>query len=318
MTVKHPFDWTSWVLSQTRARALVETTLVQTLWGGYGELLRLSLAGGPVSSVILKKVAPPQGVEETISDRRKRRSYAVEQAWYTDAARCCDEDCRVAKCYGIEKAGDASFLLLEDLNSAGFYPVGEVSAAQTQAGLSWLAHFHARFLGVEPVGLWEQGTYWHLDTRQKEWEIMPSGCLKDQARALDSALQGARFQTLVHGDAKTPNFCWNSQGTAAAVDFQYIGGGCGIRDVALFLNRALGKSGCASEDTRWLDVYFGILRQALGREGHGLIAEDLEREWRSLFPVAWSDYRRFIQGWGGPAQLDPYSVRQLERALALL
>lgn len=308
-------DRVEFVLSHTGARAVTEVTRLQGLWGGYGELLRLHLAGGPVPSVILKLVVPPEGAHETASDRRKRRSYAVEQAWYLEGARRCDADCRVASCYAVERRQESSLLLLEDLQNAGFHPG---RPPRIRAGLQWLAHFHARFLGAPPPGLWEQGSYWHLETRREEWARMPAGSLKDAAEALDRRLRSARYQTLLHGDSKPANFCWGPDGTASAVDFQYVGPGCGIRDTAYFLDCCLGESGCQSEADGWLDFYFVVLRQALEQHAHDLDAAELESEWRSLFPVAWSDFCRFEQGWRGPSPLGAYSQLQLTRALQLI
>lgn len=34
-------------------------------------------------------------------------------------------------------------------------------------------------------GLWEVGTYWHLETRPDEWEQMGNIALKDAATAID-------------------------------------------------------------------------------------------------------------------------------------
>ena len=144
---------------------------------------------------------------------------------------------------------------------------------------------------------------------------MPSGCLKDNAQSLDQRLRKARFQTLLHGDAKPANFCWNSQGDAAAVDFQYVGPGCGIRDVAYFLDGCLGESGCEDQAAGWLDFYFATLSQAL--DAHTSASDAVEEEWRSLFPVAWSDFCRFEQGWGRPAPLGAYSQRQLSLSLTV-
>ncbi len=145
---------------------------------------------------------------------------------------------------------------------------------------------------------------------------MPCGPLKEHADSLDQKLKKARFQSLVHGDAKTPNFCWNSEkSAAAAVDFQYVGTGCGIRDVALFLDRCLGPEICDLSVEHWLDVYFDLLNQALIRDGHTVSGKDLEDDWRPLYPVAWADYCRFRQGWAGPSALSSYSLKQIERAL---
>jgi hypothetical protein len=307
-----------WVVAQTGAQSVVETELLQNLWSGYGQLLRLRLHGGEQASVILKRVNPPESHRESVSDTRKRRSYAVEQAWYKDLARSCDRHCRVAGQIASHQHGDGSLLLLEDLRCAGFYPLRPPGQAQVRAGLSWLAHFHARFLGTRPKELWEQGSYWHLDTRQQEWQAMESGCLKDIAESLDWRLKRSHYQSLVHGDAKPANFLWHENGEAAAVDFQYIGPGCGIRDVAYFLDCCLGESGCQSQAEGWLDFYFEVLTKALHQNGHGHQAARLEHEWRLLFPIAWCDYCRFWQGWGRPTPLGPYSQEMLRLALERL
>jgi hypothetical protein len=53
------------------------------------------------------------------------------------------------------------------------------------AALSWLAAFHAFFWGrPRPDGLWQQGTFWHLDTRQEELENVSWRELKDNAQAV--------------------------------------------------------------------------------------------------------------------------------------
>ena len=142
--------------------------------------------------------------------------------------------------------------------------------------------------------------------------------LKHSAQSLDFALRAARFQTLVHGDAKPPNFCWAEDGKAAAVDFQYPGKGCGIRDVALFLSRFLAEPERETSMEFWLDIYFESLEQALSLSKSASSFLLIEREWRSLFPVAWCDYERFKLGWSPSYQLSPFSEKQLQIAFKFL
>jgi hypothetical protein len=211
-------------------------------------------------------------------------------------------------------------LLLEDLELAGYSSTARPArSVYLKEGLHWLARFHSRFLGQPPAGLWPCGSYWHLATRQEEWERMPPGLWKEAAPRLDQLLRDARYQTLMHGDAKPANFCWSKNQGAAAVDFQYVGAGCGIRDVAYFLDCCLDESGSASQGEPWLDVYFEALRQALREDGHEAHSAALESEWRRLYPVAWSDFQRFYQGWSRrPPSPGSYSQLQLRRALDLL
>lgn len=302
-----------WVLRQTDAQSIERAELVQPLWGGYGELWRIHLRGAPHKSVILKKVSPPPKTS-SLSDTRKRRSYQVELAWYSRFAPLCGEECRVAKLLGSRVDRASTTMILEDLQAGGFVPVAAPTEQHAVAGLWWLAHFHSQFLGKSYPELWEQGTYWHLETRAEELQKMPAGLLKRLAHGLDQTLRRSHYQTLVHGDAKTTNFCWQPGGAAAAVDFQYVGRGCGIRDVALFLDRAIGPARLAREKDEWLNLYFRFLQDALNKDGHEAVASSVVEEWGALFCVAWSDYARFRQGWARPKKLDPFTLTQLEAA----
>jgi thiamine kinase-like enzyme len=109
--------------------------------------------------------------------------------------------------------------------------------------------------------------------------------LRRAAKPIDEKLNRASFQTLVHGDAKPANFCFG-RGKVAAVDFQYVGGGCGMKDLAYL---------CSGEDRRstekWLDTYFLALGELLPNGGQ--VAE----EWRPLYPWAMADFHRFMDGW---------------------
>ena len=71
--------------------------------------------------------------------------------------------------------------------------------------LSWLANFHAKFMNVKPDGLWQTGSYWHLETRPDELKEMASGPLKTHASEIDQKLSSCKYQTFVHGDAKVAN-----------------------------------------------------------------------------------------------------------------
>jgi len=305
------------------------TDRVQALWGGYGELYRAQLAGARLESAIVKSVTPPRERElvhepaKLRSHRRKLRSYAVELAFYREFASRCDDACRVPDfLYG--EAHDERFLfVLEDLDSAGF-PERRTHCAphEISACLQWLAAFHARFLGVAPEGLWKVGSYWHLGTRPDELSRLRSSELRRAASVIDQRLNAARFRSLVHGDAKLENFCFARSGArnpgVAAVDFQYVGGGVGVKDVAYFLSSCLSPAECDEHIPSYLDVYFEALRSSLGSRESPLASEAdaLEREWRALFSWAWSDFYRFLLGWA-PAYAvhDSYGQKQLELVL---
>lgn len=302
---------------------------LQELWSGYGRILRLRLHGLPEetpSTAIAKHVRfpteakHPRGWGSSRSHERKLESYAVERAWYRDWASRCGEGCRVAQPLMEDEEGGEVLILLEDLDAAGFPArVTLPSPEQIEACLRWLAHFHATFLGAEPDGLWTTGTYWHLDTRPDELEALEDAILKRAAPELDRLLSAARFQTLVHGDAKIANFCFSATpGTpvrVAAVDFQYVGGGCGMKDVAYFLGSCVDEAALEAQVEELLDAYFAALASSLADKQPGLEAAKVEREWRPLFPVAWTDFHRFLKGWApGHWKLNSYSER-LARAV---
>ncbi|KMQ51326.1 hypothetical protein CHISP_1809 [Chitinispirillum alkaliphilum] len=199
----------------------------------------------------------------------------------------------------MHNEGPEVVIVLEDLNLAG-YPRRHKGASQQIAnlGLRWLAYFHASFLGEKPRGLWKTGTYWHLATRKEELERMSDLPLKNAASEIDALLRGCRYQTFVHGDAKLANFCFCSDNRAvAALDFQYVGGGCGIRDVAYFLDSCFTEDTCERLAPALLDFYFSSLKKALIEQKKHVDFPALEKEWRNMYPVAWTDFYRFLKGW---------------------
>ncbi|MDQ8188327.1 phosphotransferase [Pelagicoccus sp. SDUM812002] len=295
-----------------------ELETIQSLWSGYGKIARYGLEGATAESVVVKLVrAPterdhPRGWNSDFSHRRKIRSYEVETAWYEAFAGQCDSFCRVPACHA-SAAGDGELMLvLEDLDAAGYSQRrSRASLADMKHCLSWLASFHARFLGVEAEGLWPKGTYWHLETRPDELEALDDLPLKDAAERIDKELDACQFKTIVHGDAKLANFCFDDAAQkVAAVDFQYVGGGCGMKDVAYFIGSCLNDTECERMDSTLLDWYFGELRTALERCGSRVDGKQVVREWRALYAVAWTDFHRFLKGWSpGHWKVHSYSER---------
>lgn len=289
---------------------------IQQLWSGYGQIVRVRLSGAVERSVIVKLVQPPDAPQtDSRSHARKLSSYAVELRFYEQYASRCADVCRVATALLCEQLDQRWLFVLEDLDAAGFdQRRASLPLHGARACLAWLAHFHATFLGDPAPDLHAVGTYWHLETRPDELARMKDAELLAAASWLDARLRSAHYRTLVHGDAKTENFCFNRDLTAvAAVDFQYVGRGCGMQDVAYFL-------GCLDESTlqqhaeNLLDFYFETLRAALHPD---VDAAAVEAEWRELHPIAWADFCRFMNGWAPshPARVG-YAARMVKRALA--
>ena len=144
--------------------------------------------------------------------------------------------------------------------------------------------------------------------------------LNQHAEMIDCTLHQARFQTLVHGDAKLANFWFDDEGSAvAAVDFQYVGHGCAMKDVALFMSSAVEPDQCAEMESWVLNTYFDALDSALKHYQPELDVSVVEQEWRPLFAVAWADFQRFVKGWSpGHWKINPYTESLTKRALDYL
>jgi hypothetical protein len=315
------------VLQATGAESLYHIEDIQSLWSGYGKIMRYGLNGADRERVVVKHVKlpdahdHPRGWNTDLSHQRKIRSYQVETAWYRDWASHCDQRCRVPACLALESDADEFLMVFEDLDASGF-PLRKsaVSLADMHLCLNWLAHFHATFLGETPRGLWETGSYWHLDTRPDEWEVMDDIPLKQAAGEIDAVLRAARFQTFIHGDAKLANFCFSADGKqVAALDFQYVGGGCGMKDIAYFIGSCLYEEACEKHEAELLDVYFNALGEALTSRGQDVDLKAIEQEWRPLYPVAWTDFHRFMNGWSpGHWKIHSYSERLARQVLEQL
>ena len=92
---------------------------------------------------------------------------------------------------------------------------------------------------------------------------MGEGRLKDLASLIDKRLSRVTYKTFLHGDAKLANFCANADGEVAAVDFQYVGGGCGMKDLAYFVGSVFSDEDCERYENHFLDLYFRTLATAL-------------------------------------------------------
>lgn len=298
------------ILQRTGASSLYEKEIIQELWSGYGNIMRIGLENAAVESVVVKHVQlptqskHPRGWNTDIGHQRKVKSYQVETTWYDTYSK--KSAARLPDCLALETHADEVLIVLEDLDAAG-YPLRKRSVTweEIAACLAWLAKFHASYLGKSPGGLWEVGTYWHLETRPQELAVLADQRLKEAAPVIDSALNSCEYTTFVHGDAKLANFCFAKDGQVAGVDFQYVGGGCGMKDVAYFIGSCLNERECERLEAQILDTYFEHLQSELAERN-----EALETEWRSLYRVAWADFHRFLKGWSpGHWKINSYSER---------
>lgn len=321
------FDKNTFIIESTGAESILHAQSVQSLWSGYGDITRYMLKGGARASVIVKHIQPPsignhpRGWDTERSHQRKLRSYEVELSWYFRYSKLCSDLCRVPHLLDFKAYDGGVLIILEDLDATGYSRrVNSIEEHELQACIQWLAHFHATFLGCQIEGIWETGTYWHLETRPDELAVLEQEDpqLYAVAEKLDAILKASPYQSVVHGDAKLANFCFSKDGrSVAAVDFQYVGGGCGMKDLAYFVGSCLDEDSCAKRETELLDTYFKALRAGLVAKQSELDLDHLESDWRSLYHVAWTDFHRFLKGWSpGHWKLNGYSESVARKVIA--
>jgi fructose-1,6-bisphosphatase/inositol monophosphatase family enzyme len=313
------------LLKSTNSTSFKIIEEIQSLWSGYGTISRYELSGGSIDQVVIKhvkfpnEVNHPRGWNSDISHQRKLKSYQVEKNWYQNFVGEPDDRCRMPKCYAIENHKDEVFMVLEDLDNAGYNKrVTSPEWNDIVICLKWLANFHAKYMGVNPIGIWEVGTYWHLATRPDELEVLDDINLKDNASKIDYILNSTKYQTLVHGDAKLANFCFSKNGKeVSAVDFQYVGQGCGMKDLVYFVGSCFYEEDCAKYESQILEIYFNELKLALSIYQPEIKANEVIEEWHSMFDVAWADFHRFMKGWSPSHwKINSYSEVLTKRVLA--
>jgi len=320
--------------NETQVLARVKTVLnaplaykiqtVQSLWSGYGEIARYSLGDGRPSCIV-KQInfdviaSHPRGWNTQVSHQRKLSSYYNEQAFYSTLAPDTHSKCRVPHVYDTGISEGSMWIVMQDLDAAGFdvrHESADISLAETC--INWLANFHACYLERDISAAWPVGTYWHLNTRQDEFQLMAESSLKVAAHQIDKILNETRYQTLLHGDAKIANFCFSSSGdSVAAVDFQYTGKGCGVKDLVYFLGSCLSDEELTQHAPALIDIYFASFAEAIKNTSVAVNVEAIEKQWRLLIPFAWADFERFLRGWA-PAhhKLNDYSQGQTNLALS--
>ena len=89
-----------------------------------------------------------------------------------------------------------------------------------------------------------------------------------------------------------------------------------MKDVAYFIGSCLAEEECEQQEAWLLDSYFSTLKQALARRQPSFDTKAVEEEWRTLFPLAWTDFHRFLKGWSpGHWKLKAYSERMARRVI---
>lgn len=286
---------------------------VQSLWSGYGQILRCK-SDESGQRYIVKVISPhsadkhPRGWNTSTSHQRKIKSYQVEANFYQLYSQQVNTplinkntiyDCKVPELITSKVTDTFTLLIMEDLDHTGFSERKDIADWNSLCvAIKWLANFHAKFMGSTSDHLWEVGTYWHLSTRQDELKAMTNSDYKTHAHLIDHSLSNAKYQTLVHGDAKFENLCFHPNGQdVAAVDFQYIGRGSGVKDLAYLVGSCLNEEKLIEFDDLILNEYLSHLKQALIENNVNLNFTALTEETIKLYPIAWADFYRFLLGW---------------------
>lgn len=123
------------------------------------------------------------------------------------------------------------------------------------------------------------------------WE----GRLKLAAKGLDTWLSECTpIQSWVHGDVKSCNVMEDA-GKIAMCDFQYVGKGCPMKDIAYFLC-SCGIANEEGDDSFYLQIYYNRLCTKLNDKNISNIPT-MESLTIAL-ELAYCDYQRFMCGWG--------------------
>ena len=279
---------------------LTLTDLSISLWSGCGQIQSGLYNSQPV---VVKLSEIPENINHQVisqsdfAKQRKDKSYLNELNFYNDpTCHTAFENVR-PYCYFAKRIGALNVLILEDFKSNGFQNIDDYKVEHIYAVVKWLAQFHAQgftLINSKPFPL---GGYWHLETRPDEFERMEFIDLKRHARYLADSLYKAKYQTLIHGDSKLANYAFDDCYKVLGYDFQYVGSGIGLQDVMLFMTSVFNGEECAKYEESLLNLYFESLNKALSNTMSIKEYELLEHEWRTLWPIVWSDFYRFLNGW---------------------
>lgn len=276
------------------------TDLSISLWSGCGQI---QSGFYDLQPVIVKLSEIPENINHQVinqsdfAKQRKDTSYLNEINFYNDP-KCQAAFANVRpRCYFAKRINALNVLILEDFKLKSFQNIDNYKLEHIYAVIEWLAQFHANGLNFNKPDIFSIGGYWHLETRPDEYKKMGSNELKRQARYLADSLYKAEYQTLIHGDSKLANYAFDKDYNVLGYDFQYVGSGIGLQDVMLFMTSVFDGDACEKYEISILNLYFQSLSKALSNTMSIKEYELLEHEWRTLWPIVWSDFYRFLSGW---------------------
>ncbi|RFN45509.1 pig-p protein [Fusarium flagelliforme] len=189
-----------------------------------------------------------------------------------------------------------------------------------------LEEFKRRETGTGGTKLWLNGGYTYLATRRKEYESLCVDTYSEWSGALCTPFQGSEkstaevvadfltptgrpFETLIHGDVKSENLFTNDSGDDVSfVDFQYVGLGLGVCDLAKLFTCSVPLDMLTDNPSLPQEMAMDKGEQALLFLYHETLLtrrpaekEPLDYSWETLvrhWETALVDWCRFQASWG--------------------
>jgi hypothetical protein len=270
---------------------------------------------------------------------RDTQSYLVEASFCKFLSpQLIDANINVAKIYFSDYTPNGGNLgifmsdLTERFPTSGDY--GIQNDTQLSAAVDWLAKFHAfnwednalfddSNCNDSPptAALWCEGSYWSLEKRMKELDVIKPKWKRLQRAAsgladlITNGTNGPRFKTVIHGDFKAANVMFNRAGDeicdretpveCAVFDFQWVGGGYGAADLVMMIASAVdlpsSKAGRITKEKDILSEYHTKLlmyidlynQDGRNRNVEGYTLDKLHQH----YDICLLDYLRFMAGW---------------------
>ncbi|CAG5100210.1 Oidioi.mRNA.OKI2018_I69.XSR.g16894.t1.cds [Oikopleura dioica] len=296
--------------------------IIQLLWKGFGAIYRVQKEDG--STVILKHfnfAHETEPEDDPMPNETRFLSFKREISFYEELANL-SLSAKVPRYIASKDIKSGKVMAMEDLDPIGF-PARfknrcNLSFERVIPMVKWLANFHADFWRCEKAEklMWKEATYWNIEKRRDEFERCKEKELDliKLGEKIDRIIHEAKHKTLIHGDGKVENFCFSEDGMdVAGIDFQWSGMGVGTTDLYYLL------TSCYEEFSRYdeiVDEYFKFFRKAM--EGKPEV-DEIEREWRWLWPFIVADFERFLITWNPTHwKRNEYSAQQSKIAVEMI
>ena len=92
-----------------------------------------------------------------------------------------------------------------------------------------------------------------------------------------------------------------------------------MKDLAYFVGSCFDEVQSEEREDELLTRYFQYLKCALKERQNSVDFTALEADWRALYPVAWTDFYRFLKGWSpGHWKIHRYSERLAREVLSTI